>query len=100
MLLGRSAPPRTLQMDGIAVQAERRGEGVGSLLLSAIVAVAHDHGMPTVRLDVIDTNPGAERLYRRFGFSAVRTERVPYLRRLYGFSAATTMEYTVGVGHS
>jgi RimJ/RimL family protein N-acetyltransferase len=44
-----------------------------------------------VRLDVIDGNARARALYARFGFVAVKTERLGMLRHFFGFDASTTM---------
>ncbi len=61
-LLDREEEPDCLLMDGIAVDEAARGQGVGTLLLQAIENHARNLGKTTVRLDVIDTNPGARRL--------------------------------------
>ncbi len=87
-----------LLMDGIAVGPDLRGRGVGSLLIEEVAAVAAEQGFREIRLDVIDTNPRARALYERRGFTAVRTEETPYLRRLLGFGAVTTMRRPVGTG--
>lgn len=84
-----------LVMDGIAVDPELRGRGVGSLLLAEVAAVAAEQHCREIRLDVIDTNPRARALYERRGFTAVRTAHTPYLRRLLGFGAVTTMHRPV-----
>ncbi|MEU0007210.1 GNAT family N-acetyltransferase [Streptomyces sp. NPDC006314] len=94
-LFERRAAESELVMDGIAVDAAHRGSGVGSALLHEVCALAAEHGCHRIRLDVIDTNPRARALYSRHGFTAVRTERVPYLRSLMGFSAVTTMHRRV-----
>ncbi|MFB6617632.1 GNAT family N-acetyltransferase [Streptomyces sp. NPDC085524] len=94
-LLERTPEPGELVMDGIAVDPAHRGAGIGSLLLTEIAAVAAEHGCSRVRLDVIDVNPRARALYERHGFTAVRTERTPYLRGLMGFGAVTTMHRAV-----
>ncbi|MFD9083519.1 GNAT family N-acetyltransferase [Streptomyces erythrochromogenes] len=94
-LLERTPEPGELVMDGIAVDPAHRGAGIGSRLLTEIAAVAAEHGCRRVRLDVIDVNTGARALYERHGFSAVRTERTPYLERLMGFGAVTTMHRAV-----
>ncbi|MFJ9551339.1 GNAT family N-acetyltransferase [Streptomyces erythrochromogenes] len=94
-LLERTPEPGELVMDGIAVDPAHRGAGIGSLLLTEIAAVAAEHGCSRVRLDVIDVNPRARALYERHGFSAVRTEQTPYLKRLMGFGAVTTMHRAV-----
>ncbi len=94
-LFERTPAPGELVMDGIAVDARRRGLGTGGLLLAEVAAVAAEHGCHRVRLDVIDVNPRARALYRRHGFTAVRTERTPCLRPLLGFGAVTTMHRPV-----
>jgi len=81
-----------LVMDGIAVHSEARGKGIGSRLLEEIENYAKEHGFDRVRLDVIDINPKAKKLYERKGFKAVKTEHFPYLRWLLGFAGSTTME--------
>ncbi len=94
-LLDRSERRGELLMDGIAVHRDMRGRGIGTALLKRVIAVACERGCQTVRLDVVDTNPAARRLYRREGFVATETVQVPFLRRLMGFSASTTMIKTV-----
>jgi ribosomal protein S18 acetylase RimI-like enzyme len=78
-------------MDGIVVHPAARGQGVGTLLLHALFDIAQQQQMRTVRLDVVDTNPAARRLYERLGFVAVKSRRYPLLRTIFGFSASTTM---------
>lgn len=94
-LYERKPKPGQLVMDGIAVHSEARGMGVGSQLLEEIRKYAKQHGYNRVRLDVIDTNPKAKKLYERLGFKAVKTERFSYMKNLLGFSGVTTMELTV-----
>lgn len=97
-LFERHPAPGQLVMDGIAVDPDMRGRGVGSLLIEEVAAVAAEQGCREIRLDVIDTNPRARALYERRGFTAVRTEHTPYLRGLLGFGAVTTMCRPVGAG--
>lgn len=87
-----------LLMDGISVSPKARGGGIGTALLHRLTVHARQEGHRTLRLDVIDTNPAARRLYERLGFVATGTARFPYLRWLLGFSAATTMEFNVQDG--
>ena len=94
-LYERKPQPRELVMDGIAVRSDARGMGVGKRLLEEIRQYAESHDFNRVRLDVIDTNPRARKLYERFGFQAVRTERFPQLKRFLGFGGVTTMELRV-----
>jgi ribosomal protein S18 acetylase RimI-like enzyme len=78
-------------MDGIVVHPSARGQGIGTQLLEALFQYAREHGFARVRLDVVDTNPRARQLYERQGFVAVKTRQYPFLRRVLGFAAVTTM---------
>lgn len=94
-LYERSLSPEQLLLDGISVSPEARGAGIGTKLLKRIIRFAASESYRTIRLDVIDTNPGARRLYERLGFVATETTHFPFLKRLLGFSASTTLEYRV-----
>ena len=84
-----------LLMDGIAVHRDFRGIGIGSNLLDEISRYARENKYDQIRLDVIETNPRARKLYERKGFKAVKTEKFPYLRWLLGFGRSTTMVLNV-----
>ncbi len=80
-----------LFMDGIAVRGDQRGRGIGTMLLGALKQYARDDGYEQIRLDVIDTNAAARRLYEREGFRPAGTESFEYLRGVLGFGGSTTM---------
>ncbi|MFD2470604.1 GNAT family N-acetyltransferase [Amycolatopsis silviterrae] len=84
-----------LVLASIAVDPGFRGHGIGSLLVEEVSAIAAERGCREIRLDVIDANPRAKALYERLGFATVKTTRTPYLRRLMGFGAVTTMGRSV-----
>ena len=88
-LYNRTRARDQLLMDGIAVAPSMRGKGVGSLLLHELQAFARTSGYKSLRLDVIDTNPDARRLYKRMGFIATRTTRFGYLA---GYSASGQLQ--------
>lgn len=94
-LYERHPEPGELVMDGIAVDPEARGKGVGSTLLNEIRRYAKQYNYERIRLDVVDTNPRAKKLYERIGFRVTRTEQFPLLGRLLGFSGVSTMELSV-----
>jgi ribosomal protein S18 acetylase RimI-like enzyme len=96
LLLAGRPPSSELRIDGIAVRHDRRGAGIGTLLLREAAARARSVGIEVIRLEVVDTNPRARSLYEREGYVAVRTEHTPYLRRAMGFGSVTTMERRVG----
>ena len=85
-----------LLMDGIAVSQKMRGMGVGTKLLSELKQYAKEHKYTSIRLDVIDINTSARRLYEREGFVATKTEEFKFLRWLLGFGASTTMTFEIG----
>jgi ribosomal protein S18 acetylase RimI-like enzyme len=80
-----------LYLDDLAVCSSMRGLGIGTRLLHAVFHFARSNGLKAVRLDVVDTNPNARRLYERIGFVPIETRRYPFLRHIAGFSAMTTM---------
>lgn len=90
-LYERKAASGEMVMDGIAVDERMRGRGIGTRLLSLLQNHAAKEGFKTIRLDVIDTNPDAKRLYERNGFVVTGTQRFGYLRWLLGFGASSTM---------
>ena len=94
--LERDIEDGVLLMDGICVAPEGRGRGVGTALLSAIKQQAVDQGAKAVRLDVIDTNPRARRLYEREGFVAVGESQTGPLKWVFGFSKATGLRFQIG----
>lgn len=84
-----------VRVAAIAVAPSMRGRGVGTALLGAAEARARRHGALTLRLEVVDTNGDARRLYERLGFTATATRRYPLPRRWLGFSGVTEMERPV-----
>ena len=84
-----------LIMDGIAVHPDYRGRGIGTELLNRIVSYASENGYMSVRLDVIDTNSEARKLYERFGFRVVKKENYSLLKPVLGFGGSAIMEYEV-----
>jgi len=92
-LYEREAVPGELIMDGIAVDSTCREMGIGTRLLSRMIDYGRSQGYETIRLDVIDTNAGARRLYERLGFVGTHTEEFEILRAVLGFGASTTMIY-------
>ncbi len=63
-----AVPPDAMFIPAVAVVPERRGQGVGRLLLGRVIGEAAAQGLRVVALDVGADNEGAIRLYRRLGF--------------------------------
>ena len=87
-----TAKPDEVYIDFIAVSANARGRGLGAALLDEAWNAAREGGFEYVRLDVVDTNPRAQALYEREGYRVIHEERLGFLSRFTGFSAAYTME--------
>jgi ribosomal-protein-alanine N-acetyltransferase len=59
----------------LAVHPQRRGEGIGRLLLSTAVERLRGEDVVSVKLEVRESNDAAQSLYRSFDFEPLR--RVP-----------------------
>lgn len=94
-IFARNQAPDILLMDGIVVDQQMRGKGIGAALLDRVIDFATTQGYGSVRLDVVDSNPRARQLYERKGFIAVRSQRYPYLQSIFGFSGSTTMLHPI-----
>ena len=82
-------------LDGIAVKETMRGRGVGSAMIAMIKERAREDGYLRLRLDVVDTNPAARRLYERLGFVAGRPQKFEEMRWLFRFGKSTPMFYNL-----
>jgi ribosomal protein S18 acetylase RimI-like enzyme len=79
-----------LLMDGITVEKTARGLGIGSRMIKTLFSYATATGFKSIRLDVIDTNANARRLYEKLGFKAIKTEKSLFYKDI-GFNSITTM---------
>ena len=62
---------RTWFLGLIFLAPAARGRGLGTRLVEATCDHARGHGAAALRLAVATSNPGAERLYKRLGFTFV-----------------------------
>ncbi len=90
-LLASEPKAGQLHLEGIAVSNQARGLGIGSRLIAMLEERARSEGFTGLTLEVVDTNPDARRLYERLGFVEVDTIHLPFLERLMGFRASTSM---------
>lgn len=60
--------PGEFYLDALSVAPGRQGQGIGSLLLGALIEEADSRGFERVGLLVNQENPAALRLYERLGF--------------------------------
>lgn len=81
-----------LLMDGIAVKEGNRGRGIGKQLFIALEKFSIQYKMTSIRLDVIDENPKAKKLYESIGFVPTKYSKTPnFIYRLIGVRGVTTM---------
>lgn len=89
--LSREVDNDRFLFDGICVDRDQRGRGLGSGLIAAAADLAAARGYRELRLDVVDTNLRARALYERLGFRPAGVQRLGPLRLLFGFDATVTM---------
>jgi ribosomal-protein-alanine N-acetyltransferase len=75
---GLIAYPDEAHVATIGVAGARQGEGLGALLLDALLAEADHRGSPVVLLEVRADNEVAQGLYRRRGFAEIGRRRGYY----------------------
>lgn len=68
----------TADVQTIAVTPARQRLGIGTLLMTALIAEARRRAAGTVTLDVRADNEPAQAMYRAFGFEEVRRRRRYY----------------------
>lgn len=57
----------------IAVHPDRRGEGLGSMILGRALGILESNGAASVKLEVRASNDKAISLYKNYGFEYLRT---------------------------
>lgn len=76
-IVGACEPrPRTAELVSMWLSPQARGQGVGRVLVEAVLQWARTEGHNSVHLWVTETNDPARRLYERCGF-ALTGERKP-----------------------
>lgn len=61
--------------DSVYVHQERRGQGVGNLLLPRLIEIARANGFHTMMAGIAEGNAASVALHERYGFTDVGTER-------------------------
>jgi ribosomal protein S18 acetylase RimI-like enzyme len=96
IFLFNKAAKNEILLDSIAVSADERGKGIGSKLLQSTIDHAQSKGFSQIKLEVIETNQNARRLYERIGFKETKVQKIPYpFSKLLGFGSVTEMIYSL-----
>lgn len=74
-----------IYIEAVAVSEAARGQGVGTKLFEALFDYAAGHKFNSITLQVIDTNPKAEALYKRLGFEIVNKSKIWPFNMLLGW---------------
>ena len=69
--------PSALFLADLHILPAHQRKGIGSAILRRLLAEAHAANLPLL-LQVLDTNPGARRLYERLGFSVCFPSPMPH----------------------
>lgn len=67
----RMMSPEEGWIEGIRVDPAARGQGIGRVLVSRVLAAAHERGATVVRLFTEQDNHPAQAIFARFGFTRV-----------------------------
>ncbi len=97
-LLDHATAPNEWYVFCLAVSEDVRGQGIGSHLLTRLEERAIQSGATKISLQVINTNPRAEDLYKRLGFVSRKRTRIWPFNRLLGwsFESAVLMVKEIG----
>jgi ribosomal protein S18 acetylase RimI-like enzyme len=85
-----------LHLEILAVTEKQRGKGIGTKLLLSTIDFARRKGFSEIKLEVVNTNPRANKFYEKMGFKKVKDRKIPYpFNILTGFSVITDMHYNL-----
>lgn len=68
--------PASAEIAGLVVDEDRRGAGIGPLLLAAAESWARDRGCRAIRVRSNVVRERAHRFYEREGYGRIKTQRV------------------------
>ncbi|HEY1043861.1 MAG TPA: ribosomal protein S18-alanine N-acetyltransferase [Telluria sp.] len=79
----------------VAVAAGLHGQGIGRCLLDKLSAIAREHGMESILLEVRPSNERALKVYRHYGYTAIGVRKGYYPAGPKGREDAIVMRYTL-----
>jgi ribosomal protein S18 acetylase RimI-like enzyme len=92
MLHGISIGADRLYLDSLAVDPDYEGRGVGGTLLRHVIDEAARRQKAAVCLYVLDRDQEPRDMYRRRGFTTVRSEAPRLFKNIVGFDSSDFME--------
>lgn len=88
-----AADGETAVIHTLGVSPALSGRGLALEMIQGAVAVARERGWKALRLDVLDSNAAAQRLYERAGFVYIETKQIWY--KSTGLASFLLYEYAV-----
>ena len=73
-----AAPEKVTIMHALRVNPKHGGRGYGKAMVNYSIAMAKTAGQKTIRLDTLDENTIAQKLYQTVGFSFIDTVEIEY----------------------
>ena len=67
-----------LHLESLAVTKKEQGKGIGTKLLNATINYAKENSFSQIKLEVVQTNPKAKKLYQKLGFKTSKITKIPY----------------------
>lgn len=82
----------TLKIEILASHKESRGKGIGTKLLNKAEIIAKKRGYNRIKLEVIDVNPRAKKLYEELGYISTKYVDTHRITKKSGFNGFDEME--------
>ncbi|MGM5484828.1 MAG: GNAT family N-acetyltransferase [Nanobdellota archaeon] len=80
-----------LKIDAVAVDEGQRGRGIGTKLIAKAREIAKRRSYKRLVLNVVNTNPKAERLYKRLGFRTINKRYFGFITKKAGYTSLKKM---------
>lgn len=85
-----------LHLESLAVTGKEQGKGIGTQLLNATINHAKAKSFSQIKLEVIQTNQKAKKLYKKIGFKSTKIIKIPYpFSYIIGFSSFEEMLFNL-----
>lgn len=91
-IAGHKTKPNEIYIRALAVDPIHRGKKIGTMILNAVFDFAKQNSYDIISLDVVNTNEGAHRLYKRLGFVDIKIRNFGSITRRAGFTSSIYME--------
>jgi ribosomal protein S18 acetylase RimI-like enzyme len=89
-----------LHLDTLAITSEEQSKGIGTKLLKSTINNAKIKKFSQIKLEVIQTNSKAKKLYKRIGFKTAKVTKIPCpFNYLIGFRSFEEMHYNLQNHH-